>query len=147
MLNRRFKKSRCRMPLDLQFFAEPAGGGGAGNGAADPAGQPQGQNGQQGNPPPAGQQNPAAGSAEPEKQPVYGQPASGQSAVEGSPASDQNSDAAQNRQEQASDSGMQEQTPETQKEQEQPWRPPCQPQPENRGVFSQAPEPRDDHKH
>ena len=93
------------------------------------------------------QQNPAAGSAEPEKQPVYGQPASGQSAVEGSPASDQNSDAAQNRQEQASDSGMQEQTPETQKEQEQPWRPPCQPQPENRGVFSQAPEPRDDHKH
>lgn len=61
MLNRRFKKSRCRMPLDLQFFAEPAGGGGAGNGAADPAGQPQGQNGQQGNPPPAGQQNPAAG--------------------------------------------------------------------------------------
>ncbi len=93
------------------------------------------------------QQNPAAGSAGPEKQPVYGQPASGQSAVEGSPASDQNSDAAQSRQAQASDPGMQEQTPETQKEQEQPWRPPCQPQPENRGVFSQAPEPRDDHKH
>lgn len=61
MLNRRFKKSRCRMPLDLQFFAEPAGGGGAGNGAADPSGQLQGQNGQQGNPPPVGQQNPAAG--------------------------------------------------------------------------------------
>ena len=93
------------------------------------------------------QQNPAAGSAGPEKQPVYGQPASGQSAVEGSPASDQNSDAAQSRQVQASDPGMQEQTPEAQKEQEQPWRPPCQPQPENRGVFSQAPEPRDDHKH
>lgn len=93
------------------------------------------------------QQNPAAGSAEPEKQPVYGQPASGQSAVEGSPVPDQNSDAAQNRQAQASDPGMQEQTPEAQKEQEQPWRPPCQPQPENRGVFSQAPEPRDDHKH
>ena len=85
------------------------------------------------------QQNPAAGSAEPEKQPVYGQPASGQSAVEGSPASDQNSDAAQSRQEQASDPGMQEQTPEAQKEQEQPWRPPCQPQPENRGVFRQSP--------
>lgn len=93
------------------------------------------------------QQNPAAGSAESEKQPVYGQPASGQSAVEGSPVPDQNSDAAQNRQAQASDPGMQEQTPEAQKEQEQPWRPPCQPQPENRGVFSQAPEPRDDHKH
>ena len=27
------------------------------------------------------------------------------------------------------------------------WRPPAQPQPENRGRFSQAPEPRDDHKH
>ncbi len=93
------------------------------------------------------QQNPAAGSAEPEKPPVYGQPASGQNAVESSPVSDQNSDAAQNRQAQASDPGMQEQTPEAQKEQEQPWRPPCQPQPENRGVFSQAPEPRDDHKH
>ncbi|MDE6883701.1 MAG: hypothetical protein K2P48_11355, partial [Lachnospiraceae bacterium] len=73
---------------------------------------------------------------------VYGQPASGQSAVEGSPVPDQNSDAAQNRQAQSSDPGMQ-----AQKEQEQPWRPPCQPQPENRGVFSQAPEPRDDHKH
>ena len=93
------------------------------------------------------QQNPAAGSAGPEKQPVYGQPASGQNAVEGSPVPDQNSDAAQNRQAQASDPSMQEQPPGAQKEQEQPWRPPYQPQPENRGVFSQAPEPRDDHKH
>ncbi len=93
------------------------------------------------------QQNPAAGSAEPEKPPVYGQPASGQSAVEGGPVSDQNSDAAQSRQAQVSDPGIQEQPQEAQKEQEPPWRPPCQPQPENRGVFSQAPEPRDDHKH
>ena len=29
---------------------------------------------------------------------------------------------------------------------EQPWTPPHQPRPENRGVFSQAPEPRDDNK-
>ena len=93
------------------------------------------------------QQNPAEGSAGPENQPVYGQPASEQSAVEGGPVSDQNSDAAQSRQAQASDSGIQEQPQEAQKEQEPPWRPPCQPQPENRGVFSQAPEPRDDHKH
>lgn len=93
------------------------------------------------------QQNPAEGSAGPENQPVYGQPASEQSAVEGGPVSDQNSDAAQSRQAQASDPGIQEQPQEAQKEQEPPWRPPCQPQPENRGVFSQAPEPRDDHKH
>ncbi len=37
-------------------------------------------------------------------------------------------------------------TAEPGQEPEQPWTPPCQPRPENRGVFSQAPEPRDDHK-
>ena len=35
---------------------------------------------------------------------------------------------------------------EPKEESEQSWTPPCQPRPENRGVFSQAPEPRDDHK-
>lgn len=43
-------------------------------------------------------------------------------------------------------SDRQEQAPGPQKEPEQPWTPPTQPRPENRGVFSQAPEPRDDHK-
>ena len=38
-------------------------------------------------------------------------------------------------------------TAEPGQEPEQPWTPPSQPRPENRGVFSQAPEPRDDHKH
>ena len=60
MLNRRFKRTRCRMPLDIQFFADPAGGGAGGQGAADPPGQSQGQNGQQGSQQ-AGQQNPPAG--------------------------------------------------------------------------------------
>lgn len=37
--------------------------------------------------------------------------------------------------------------PQEQPAPEQPWRPPYQPPPENRGVFSQAPEPKDDLKH
>lgn len=61
MLNRRFKRTRCRMPLDIQFFAEPAGGGAGGQGTADPAGQSQGQNGQQGGQPAGQQNNPPTG--------------------------------------------------------------------------------------
>lgn len=55
MLKRRI---RCKIPLDIQFFAEPAGGGQAGGqGQQASDGQPQGQNSQQ-----AGQmQNPPAG--------------------------------------------------------------------------------------
>ena len=61
--------------------------------------------------------NPSQGQIDPEGDPVQGQPISGQ------------------------DKAPERTAP------EQPWRPPYQPPPENRGVFSQAPEPKDDHKH
>ena len=61
--------------------------------------------------------SPSQGQTDPEGDPVQGQPRSGQ------------------------DKAPEQTAP------EQTWRPPYQPPPENRGVFSQAPEPKDDHKH
>lgn len=47
--SRVFGKARCKLPMDLQFFAEPDGnGGGAGGGAGDAGGAAGGDNGDQG---------------------------------------------------------------------------------------------------
>ena len=47
--SRVFGKARCKMPMNLQFFAEPDGnGGGAGGGAGDAGGAVGGDNGDQG---------------------------------------------------------------------------------------------------
>ena len=47
--SRVFGKARCKLPMNLQFFAEPDGnGGGAGGGAGDAGGAAGGDNGDQG---------------------------------------------------------------------------------------------------
>lgn len=51
MLNTKFRRARCRIPMNIQFFAAPEGGSGGGSGQGqDPSGQGQGgqASGQQG---------------------------------------------------------------------------------------------------
>lgn len=57
MLKERFRRARCRMPMNIQFFAEPAGGGDGGSAGNGGGGDPQGgqNSGQSQN---AGQQQP-----------------------------------------------------------------------------------------
>ena len=74
---------------------------------------------------------------EPGRNPAQNQPEPGWNPVQNEPVSDQ-------------DSGQDQAMPEPGKNQntepDQPWTPPYQPRPENRGIFSQAPDPRDDNK-
>lgn len=57
MLNVRFRRARCRIPMNIQFFAEPAGGdggnAGSGGSSAPQGGQNAAQNPQGGQQPPA----------------------------------------------------------------------------------------------
>lgn len=54
MLNVRFRRARCRVPMNIQFFAEPAGGdAGSGGSGAPQGGQNTAQN-------PQGEQQPSA---------------------------------------------------------------------------------------
>jgi len=100
-------------------------------------------------------QNPSQGQPNQETIPFQGQPNQAQNQSQDRPVQERNSFQREPQKGQDLSQGQlmqgqnpsQGQTPGSdQAASEQPWTPPHQPRPENRGVFSQAPEPRDDNK-